>query len=353
MSRLDSAIARLNDVKGGKMWERLRYELRYARRVSQAQGGKHEALIEDAVGRALTAAQADGVVTDAAALEIERSLMPMQADCKKYKLMLCGHAHIDMNWMWRYDETVQITLDTFRTVLNLMREFPQFTFSQSQASVYRIAEEFAPDMLKEIVQRAKEGRWEVTASTWVEADRNMGNAESVARHHLYTAEYLRSLGLTPSAVDFEPDTFGHHRNTPELLSQAGVKYYYHCRGLEGVTLYRWRAPSGAEVLGYREPFWYNDTVDGEFAQYAPEFCEKFGVEYALRVYGVGDHGGGPTRRDILRAIDMQSWPIYATVEFGTFHRFFESAAKATGEVPLRVRELNAQFRGCYPTRPRN
>ncbi|MBR4443271.1 MAG: alpha-mannosidase [Clostridia bacterium] len=352
MSRLDSALARINDIKGGKMWERLRSELRYARRVSQALSGKHEALVEGAIERAADTAVRDGAITDAAALEIERTLMPMQADCKKYKLILCGHAHIDMNWMWRYDETVQVTLDTFRTVLNLMDEFPRFTFSQSQASVYRIVEEFAPDMLDEIRRRAQEGRWEVTASTWVEADRNMPNAESVARHHLYTAAYLKSLGFTPSRVDFEPDTFGHHQNTPELLSQAGVKYYYHCRGLEGHTLYRWRAPSGAEILSYCEPFWYNGDIDGELAQYAPEFCEKFGVEYALRVYGVGDHGGGPTRRDILRAIDMQSWPIYAAIEFGTFHKFFESAAKAVGEVPVVDRELNALFLGCYTTQTR-
>ena len=257
-----------------------------------------------------------------------------------------------MNWMWRYDETVQVTLDTFRTVLNLMKEFPQFTFSQSQASVYRIAEEFAPEMLEEIRARAQEGRWEVTASTWVEADRNMPCAESTARHHLYTADYLKELGLPFSRVDFEPDTFGHHQNTPELLNQAGVRYYYHCRGLDGQTLYRWRAPSGAEVLAYCEPFWYNGAVDGDFAEYAPQFCERFGVAYALRVYGVGDHGGGPTRRDILRALDMQTWPIYATVEFGTFHRFFESAEKAANDIPLVDRELNPLFLGCYTTQTR-
>ncbi|MBQ8955290.1 MAG: alpha-mannosidase, partial [Clostridia bacterium] len=352
MSRLDGIISRLDGVKGGKMWERLKYELRYARRVSQAMNGRHEALVLEAAGQVLEAAAQEGAITDARALAIEQALMPMQADCRKYRLIICGHAHIDMNWMWRYDETVQVTLDTFRTVLNLMEEFPQFTFSQSQASVYRIMEEFAPEMLEEIRARAKEGRWEVTASTWVEADRNMPNAESVARHHLYTAAYLKELGLTPSLVDFEPDTFGHHQNTPELLSQAGVKYYYHCRGLEGQTLYRWRAPSGAEVLAYCEPFWYKGSVDGDFAQYAPAFCETFGTDCALRVYGVGDHGGGPTRRDILRAIDMQSWPIYATVEFGTFHRFFESASRAAKEIPVVDRELNPLFLGCYTTQTR-
>lgn len=353
MSVLDTRISKIKGIPGGKMAERLMYEINYARRVSQAMKGAHEALILKAVDMVEAAYRADGVLADSKALEIEQALMPMQADCKKYRLMLCGHAHIDMNWMWRYDETVQITLDTFATVLKLMREYPDFKYSQSQASVYRIVEQNAPEMLDEIRQRIQEGRWEVSASTWVEADRNMSSAEAVARHHLYTQNYLpRLLGCKRCEVDFEPDTFGHHQNTPELLAQAGVKYYYHCRGLRGETLYRWRAPSGAEVLVYHEAFWYNDAIKGDIADYVPEFCEKFGVEAALRVYGVGDHGGGPTRRDINRIIDMQSWPIYATVEFGTYAAFFEQAARATKEVPVVDHELNPLFLGCYTTQTR-
>ena len=123
---LDTRISKIKGIPGGKMAERLMYEINYARRVSQAMKGAHEALILKAVDMVEAAYRADGVLTDSKALEIEQALMPMQADCKKYRLMLCGHAHIDMNWMWRYDETVQITLDTFATVLKLMREYPDF-----------------------------------------------------------------------------------------------------------------------------------------------------------------------------------------------------------------------------------
>jgi alpha-mannosidase len=66
-----------------------------------------------------------------------------------------------------------------------MTEYPAFTFSQSQASVYRIVEEHDPEMLREIRKRVKEGRLEVTASTWVESDKNLPSGESLARHALY------------------------------------------------------------------------------------------------------------------------------------------------------------------------
>ena len=165
MSKLDAAVKGLAALPGGSMKNRLAHEIDYARRVSQALKGRHEALVLDAAKAFREAVARDGALTDAEARRIEESLLPMQADCKKYTLMLCGHAHIDMNWMWRYDETVQITLDTFYTVMDLMDEFPEFTFSQSQASVYRIVEEYDPELLKKIAARVKEGRWEVTAST--------------------------------------------------------------------------------------------------------------------------------------------------------------------------------------------
>jgi alpha-mannosidase len=48
-------------------------------------------------------------------------------------------------------------------------------------------------MLKEIRKRVNQRRWEVTASTWLEADKNMPSRESLARHVLYTMRYLSSV----------------------------------------------------------------------------------------------------------------------------------------------------------------
>lgn len=355
MNKLDAAVKGLAALPGGSMKNRLAHEIDYARRVSQALKGRHEALVLGAARAFRDAVARDGALTDAEARRIEESLLPMQADCKKYTLMLCGHAHIDMNWMWRYDETVQITLDTFYTVMDLMDEFPEFTFSQSQASVYRIVEEYDPELLKKIAARVKEGRWEVTASTWVEADRNMPSSEAVARHQLYTRRYLPKLLDSDKALsdlDFEPDTFGHHQNTPELLNQAGIKHYYHCRGYGGHVLYRWRSPSGAEVISYREPYWYLGPVEYSFATHVPAFCEQHGVTAALRVYGVGDHGGGPTRRDLMRIQDMMTWPIFPKVAYATFKEFFAQMEPARDNLPVVEGELNAIFPGCYTSQSR-
>ncbi|MDR1420130.1 MAG: glycosyl hydrolase-related protein, partial [Treponema sp.] len=270
---------------------------------------------------------------------------------------LCAaHAHIDMNWMWGYNETVSVTLSTMRTMLDMMREFPDFTFSQSQASVYRIVEKFDPAMFLEIKERVREGRWEITASTWVECDKNMPSGESLTRQMLYTREYMREeFGMTPDdlAIDFEPDTFGHSRNLPEILDSGGVRYYYHCRGQVGEhILYRWKAPSGKAVTVYTEPFWYNAAMDRSTAEYAPLLAQLTGGKKLLKVYGVGDHGGGPTRRDIGRIIEMNAWPLYPKFTCGRFRDYFDATADRAETFPALDGEINFLCDGCYTTQTR-
>ena len=355
MSTLLDIIEPLNHHDG--YWaRRAAAQYTYASELSKVEGGAFDAAIAKGAQALAARSVQDGAVTKEAAIEAETALAgALGGAAKRLSIVCAAHAHIDMNWMWGYPETAAVSLDTIRTMLALMEEYPEFKFSQSQASVYRIVEQYDPDMLEEIRRRVQEGRWEVTASTWVEADKNMPNGESFARHVLYTKRYLSNLlGLCPDSlkIDFEPDTFGHSRNIPEVLTEGGVKYYYHCRGLNGPNVYRWRAPSGAEVLAYKDQQGYNAAIDGQFAFSAPKFCAETGLTTTLKVYGVGDHGGGPTRRDLERIIDMNTWPAFPNIRFGTFAEFFEIAESVREKLPLIDREMNAVFTGCYTTQNR-
>lgn len=355
MASFISKLDTLEVKTSGGAAERIIAQLNFAARLSDANDGKFDKLIEKAVNFLFDKFTADGVITNEAAAQTEKMILELGKQAKGYKIICAAHAHIDMNWMWGYDQTVAVTLDTFRTMLNLMREYPDFTFSQSQASVYKIVEENDPGMLKEIKARVKEGRWELTASTWVETDKNMPNGESLARHILYTKEYLAKLfDIDPDSlnIDFEPDTFGHNINVPEILCDGGVKYYYHCRGNDIEYLYRWQSPSGKSILVHRDPFWYNGAIDENMTSHMPAFCDEYGMKVALKVYGVGDHGGGATRRDIEKLIELNSWPVFPTVVFGTFGQYFKELEKVKEKLPLVDRELNFVFTGCYTSQSR-
>ena len=332
-------------------------ELEFAIRLSEANDGRFDNCVSEALHYLLSEMEEEGVLSRTACSKAEAMLLPCGAAAKEYKLILAGHAHIDMDWMWSYHETVAITLSTFRTVLNLMDQYPDFHFSQSQASVYKIVEEYDPEMMPEIQARIKEGRWEVTASAWVETDKNMPNTESLLRHIQCTKDYLRDtwdIDADSLEIDFSPDTFGHSANIPEIDSFGGVKYMYHCRGLDGdYSLYRWRAPSGKELISYVEQYWYNSGITPRIGQGIFDICKHYnGFKTGLIVYGVGDHGGGPTRRDIETAIEMAQWPVFPTIKFGTIREFFHEAEAIRDQLPVLDHELNFLFPGCYTTQTR-
>ena len=75
---------------------------------------------------------------------MEAVLAPLGPAAKQYTIHVVGHAHIDMNWLWGWPETVATVNDTFTTVERLMEEFPTFHFSQSQTSVYQIMKDYLP-----------------------------------------------------------------------------------------------------------------------------------------------------------------------------------------------------------------
>jgi len=292
--------------------------------------------------------------------QAEKTLAPIGREAKKYTVHCAGHGHIDMNWMWSWPETVSITIDTFITVLKLMDEFPDFCFSQSQASVYRILEEHRPDLLKAIARRVKEGRWEVTASHWVEGDKNLAGGESLCRHVLYTRQYMSELfELAPEdvPVDWSPDTFGHAVTVPTYLNQAAVKYLYmHRPGAHGPDrpwLFWWKAPDGSRVLvrnDSKSTHAYNgviapQAVGGDLLKFAGET----GLRDHLFIYGVGDHGGGPTRTDLRRVLELASWPVFPNVRFGTVKGYMDKVARRAGKLAELDCELNFEFAGCYTT----
>ncbi len=354
---LEDKILQAKGCGGGAWASRIYAELGFASAVSAANGHKYDDLVEKACDTLIEGAVREGrVVTMSVAQAAEAVLMPIAELAKSYKVHCVSHAHIDMNWMWGFQETAAVTVDTFRTILDLMKEYPELTFGQSQASTYQIVEEYAPEMLEEIKQRVHEGRWEVTASTWVETDKNMPNGESLARHILYTKRYLSKLLDIPAEslnLDFEPDTFGHNVSVPEICSKGGVKYYYHCRGNHSDEfVYRWRARSGAELLVWREPEWYNYTIDPEMFRKVPGLCARYDMKSYLSVYGVGDHGGGPTRRDVERLMAINSWPIMPTLVFSTYGAFFAELEAQREKFPIIEGELNFIFTGCYTTQTR-
>lgn len=289
---------------------------------------------------------------------VENALQPLAAAAKTFKVHCVGHAHIDMNWMWGWPETVMTTLDSFRTVLTLMEEFPDFKFSQSQASVYEIVRQFDSAMFKTITDRIHEGRWEVTASHWVENDMNLVSGEALVRHLLQTRAYMKQhFDLEPEDVSvcWAPDTFGHPATEPNYLVRGGVRHIYlHRPGYEkqpAPEAFWWVGTDDSRVLVRNDQRrGYNSVIEPQAIFDAVRLMEEnHSIKTCQIVYGVGDHGGGPTRRDLLMFSEMNSWPIFPSLIFSTTGAFFAEFERLADGLPVLHGELNTEMTGCYTT----
>ena len=141
------------------------------------------------------------------------------------KLHLIGNAHLDPIWLWRWQEGCGEVLQTFRSALDRLNEYPELVFTCSSAAYYKWVSEIDPDMFEEIVEMVKKGRWVPVNGWWVQPDCNMPSGESFARQALYSQYfYYKKFGKICRS-GYNVDSFGHNGNLPQLLRQGGMTNY--------------------------------------------------------------------------------------------------------------------------------
>lgn len=267
-----------------------------------------------------------------------------------------GNAHLDPVWMWRWTEGYAEAKATFRSALDRMKEFDDFVFTCSSASVYQYIEESAPEMFEEIKQRVAQGRWVIVGGWWVQPDCNQPSGEGYARQSLYSQQYFKSRFGVTARVGYNVDSFGHNYMLPQILKKSGMDYYVfmrpgeHEKHLE-TDLFRWTSPDGSSVLAYRlgDPYCANFDTDEELerclirsdANHRPDRPER------MFFYGVGNHGGGPTIKNI-EALRRLRESGRADVIFCDPGRFFDDVEKLYGsEIPAYTDDLQHHASGCY------
>ncbi len=270
---------------------------------------------------------------------------------EKYTGHIVGHAHIDLQWLWEWQEGIIFSHDTFNQAVKFMDEYPGFSFSQSSSCLYQTTEEHYPELFKKIQEKVKNGQWEIVGGRVCEGDTNMISSESHARHFLYGQRYFRQKFGKTAVVGWEPDTFGHTIQMPQILKLGGCKYYYFCRGGKGKPVFWWSALDGTKVLAFDEPAngsWYNGTLSDARFQEMLNFQDASTSKDDLWVYGVGNHGGGPTKEQIEIALQWMKDPSKPKVRFSTASQFFHKLETYNlSKIPVINEELNPVFDGCY------
>ena len=216
---------------------------------------------------------------------------------------LAGNAHIDAAWLWPRSETIDVVKRTFTTALQLMDEYPGYTFSQSAAQYTAWIAEKYPQMNDQIRQRVKEGRWEIVGGMWVEPDLNLPDGESLVRQLLVGQRYFQKEYGVTARIGWNPDSFGYNWQLPQIYKRSGMDYFVtqkmHWNDTNQLPfrLFWWESPDGSKVLTYFPTDYVHDNVNPTriSADFAESADRNPGTAEMLDLYGIGDHGGGPTR----------------------------------------------------------
>jgi alpha-mannosidase len=287
--------------------------------------------IEDVDLKALDAG--DQNAFDASLRKSQQDLEQIRPDLQQATFHLTGNSHIDAAWLWPWTETVDVVKRTWGTALQLMDEYPDYTYTQSALQYNEWMAEKYPEMNAQIKQRIQEGRWEVLGGMWVEPDLNMPGGESQVRQLLVGMRTMNKLYGVTTRIGWNPDTFGYDWQLPQIYKKSGLDYFVTQKLSANETnplpfkLFWWEAPDGSKVLTYFPHSYGNRDLDpirlSNDLVHARTLAP--GMLDIMDLYGNGDHGGGATRQVLDQGVHwMEPNKVVPKMQFGTAQSYFSS-----------------------------
>jgi len=276
----------------------------------------------------------------------------------KFTLFFDSNAHIDAAWLWREKETIEVCKNTFSSVFHMMDEKPEFTYTQSAAQYYKWMEDYYPDVFSGIKQKMAAGRWEAIGGMWIEPDCNLIDGPSWMRQILYAKKYFKNKLGADIHIGWNPDSFGYNWNMPMFYQNAGIdafvtqKIGWNDTNVFPYRVFWWESPDGSKILSYF-PFDYVNTITQAYGlvDWLRQFEANTGFTNMLVLFGVGDHGGGPSIEMIDRIQHLRTLDIYPNVVYGTTKEYLDWMKKQDlSDVPVWDDELYLEYhRGTYTT----
>jgi len=262
-------------------------------------------------------------------------------DDKAPGLPIIGHSHLDVAWLWTYEQTQRKAERTFAIACDLLDRDASFHFIQSQPQLYRFVEEGDGELFARVVRHVAAGRFDPdVAALWVESDCNIPSGESLLRQMLLAHAYCtQRFGISPQ-IAWLPDTFGFARTLPQLLAHAGIPYFSTTKLQWNDTTrfpypqFVWEGPDGSSVVAA-----LIQSYDG--GPY-PWRVSKAKERREPLVVGYGDGGGGVTSKMLEQVANLGSWIRPRD--------WFDDLGARASDLPVHDDELYLEYhRGVYTT----
>ena len=263
-------------------------------------------------------------------------------------LHMIGNAHLDPVWLWRWQEGCAEAIAMCWGAVDRLDEHPDVVFTRGEALIYRWIEELDPPLFERISAYVAAGRWVLVNGWWIQPDCNIPGGEAMVRQALYGKRYFADRFGVEVTVGYNVDSFGHAATLPMLLRHTGSDSYVfmrpqaHEKTLPG-ELFDWIAADGSRVRAFRLQVSYHTAPRslplGEKIERHLAMSAAAGHPF-MCFYGVGNHGGGPTRESLAIIDAHRDAVIYSDPA-----RYFAAVREAN--VPEVQEELQYHAIGCY------
>lgn len=216
------------------------------------------------------------------------------------KIHLLCNAHLDPVWLWTRDEGIAEAISTFRVAARFCEEYDNFIFNHNESVLYEWVEEHEPELFEKIKELVKKGKWRIMGGWYLQPDCVMPSGEGFLRQIETGNNYFKEkFGVKPTtAINFDP--FGHTRGLVQILKKSGYDSYLFMRphGVVGDnTDFLWKGFDGSEIIGHSMWGGYN-SARGKIDEKLDKCIDDAHDGANLLLWGVGNHGGGPSKLDL-------------------------------------------------------
>ena len=283
-------------------------------------------------------------------------LLDKPAGARKQLFLICN-AHLDPVWLWPWQEGVAATISTFRTAADMCDAFDTFVFNHNESLLYEWIESYDPPLFQRIKELVEKGQWHIMGGWFLQPDCNMPCGESFVRQILVGIRYFKEkFGVRPrTAINFDP--FGHSRGLVQIMKKSGYTSYIFCRpSPKDLVLpgddFIWVGYDGSELLAHHARYHYNSERGKAIGRIRAWFAENGHRESGLLLWGIGNHGGGPSREDLETIQDLTQsetrWQIVHSIP----EAYFDVLSEHASDFPRHEGDLNPWAVGCYTSMAR-
>ncbi len=273
------------------------------------------------------------------------------------KLFLVCNAHIDPVWLWNWEEGLVESLSTFRMAARFCEEFSSFVFCHNESLLYEWMEEHDPELFQKIKQLVAARKWHVMGGWYLQPDCNLPAGESLVRQILVGKRYFQDRFQVEPTIAVNLDSFGHSRGLAQILSKSGYRGYLFCRPDNNTFSVKepdfvWVGYDGSRILCYRPPDHYNSEAGKAVLKVRKWLAANANRPVGMLLWGIGNHGGGPSRADLQDIVRLQSESDELNIEHATPEEYFDWLETRADSLEPIAAGFNPWGVGCYTSMAR-